>query len=108
MSSFLELKHVGLVNWLAEECHYKKIFFLTNLQQACIPAILAKKDILAFSRTGTGKTLAFVLPLIHVFYIKNIHFSALILTPTFEISLQISEIFKNLGKKKKNWMRPFL
>jgi superfamily II DNA/RNA helicase len=99
MSSFLELKHLGLVNWLIEECNYKKICFLTNLQQACIPAILEKKDVLVFSRTGTGKTLAFVLPLIHVFYTKKVHFSAFILTSTFEISLQISEIFKNLGKR---------
>jgi superfamily II DNA/RNA helicase len=98
--SFLKIENTGLQEWLSQECIKKKIHFLTNLQQACIPAILSGKDILAFSRTGTGKTLTYVLPLLNYSYMKRRFFLNIIITPTLETSLQVSEVFNALGAKK--------
>ena len=70
----------------------------TEVQQKCIPLILEGRDILASAVTGTGKTAAFTLPLIQLLLENNrINKAqkgkprALILTPTRELALQISD-----------------
>ncbi|MEY5041295.1 MAG: hypothetical protein RLZZ414_843 [Bacteroidota bacterium] len=68
----------------------------TPIQQKAIPIILEGKDILACAQTGTGKTAAFSLPIIELLTRKNIpqkgkKISALILTPTRELAIQIKE-----------------
>lgn len=64
----------------------------TEVQQQVIPHVLAGCDVLAGAQTGTGKTAAFVLPIIHKLLLKNevhTHLSALILVPTRELALQV-------------------
>ena len=71
----------------------------TPIQHASIPEILAGKDVLAAAQTGTGKTAAFTLPMLHLFNSRqrgNIH--GLILTPTRELALQIAECLENYGR----------
>lgn len=72
----------------------------TPIQDQTIPAILAGRDVIGISNTGTGKTAAFLIPLIDKVF-KNKYEKVLIVTPTRELALQIRmELFafaKNLG-----------
>ncbi|PIS16051.1 ATP-dependent helicase [Candidatus Roizmanbacteria bacterium CG09_land_8_20_14_0_10_41_9] len=63
---------------------------LTPIQEKGIPEILAGKDVIGISNTGTGKTAAFLIPLIEK-VIHNSSYKALIITPTRELALQIRE-----------------
>ena len=68
----------------------------TPIQQQAIPAILARKDIMAGAQTGTGKTAAFALPILQLLS-ENIPESrpvrALVLTPTRELAQQVYKNF---------------
>ncbi|MFD0940034.1 DEAD/DEAH box helicase [Pedobacter boryungensis] len=62
----------------------------TPIQQQAIPLILAKKDLIACAQTGTGKTGAFLLPIMNLLTQKHErHNEVLILTPTRELAQQI-------------------
>lgn len=65
----------------------------TDIQAEVIPALLSEptRDIYAQAQTGTGKTLAFGIPLLHIINPKSRAVQALILAPTRELVLQISE-----------------
>lgn len=70
----------------------------TAIQSKAIPAILAKKDIMAGAQTGTGKTAAFALPILHALHEANRASStpqvrALVLTPTRELAQQVYKSF---------------
>lgn len=67
------------------------------IQEKAIPPILERRDVIAQAQTGTGKTAAFALPILHS--LKNdSSIEALVITPTRELAMQISdEVFK-LGK----------
>lgn len=71
------------------------ISIATEIQKQCIPLILNGRDVVGQSLTGSGKTAAFAIPIIE----KNIKGSAnaLILTPTRELALQVSEMFTNIS-----------
>jgi len=71
----------------------------TPVQAQAIPAALAGRDLIATAQTGTGKTLAFVLPLIDSL-LKQPRangIEAVVLTPTRELALQINEVFTKLA-----------
>ncbi len=74
----------------------------TDIQQAAIPQVLAGKDLLATAQTGTGKTAAFSLPMLHMLHDKpprnGRHIRALIMTPTRELALQIDESLRTYGR----------
>ena len=66
----------------------------TPVQEQVIPHILAGKDIIASAQTGTGKTAAFLLPLIHNILknpTNNNSISALVVVPTRELAIQIAQ-----------------
>ncbi|ELR73496.1 ATP-dependent RNA helicase [Fulvivirga imtechensis AK7] len=71
----------------------------TPVQEAAIPVILEGKDIIASAQTGTGKTAAFLLPIIHqiiqVGHDNNI--KALIIVPTRELAVQIDQQMEGLS-----------
>lgn len=72
----------------------------TPVQQQVIPHILAGKDIIASAQTGTGKTAAFLLPLIHKILTEpQDHHSikALVIVPTRELAVQISQALDGMG-----------
>ncbi|RHY33404.1 hypothetical protein DYB32_001640 [Aphanomyces invadans] len=78
--------------------------FLTKVQAATLPVILEGKDVLAKSKTGTGKTMAFLLPTIEALLHKTSTpsstkrvVSALILSPTRELASQIDVEAKKLS-----------
>ncbi len=76
----------------------------TSVQAKAIPAILAGSDLLAGAQTGTGKTAAFTLPILHLLAEKplTVHRSGrprcLVLTPTRELAAQVEESVKTYGK----------
>ena len=76
----------------------------TPIQERSIPVVLQKQDLLACAQTGTGKTAAFVLPILQLMYEQNKNTShplhkikALILTPTRELAIQIGESVNTYG-----------
>ena len=69
----------------------------TPVQQKIIPQMLAGRDILAQSQTGTGKTAAFALPILSNLQPKARLPQALILTPTRELATQVAESFETYG-----------
>lgn len=69
----------------------------TPVQAACVPQILAGKDVLGTAETGSGKTLAFALPILQRLMEDPYGVYALIVTPTRELALQISDQLRVLG-----------
>lgn len=76
----------------------------TPIQQQAIPVLLRGKDLLGCAQTGTGKTCAFAVPILQHLYKnrpdRNAHkkISALIVTPTRELAIQIGDSFKTYGR----------
>ncbi len=66
----------------------------TPIQARCIPKALEGKDVVGIAQTGTGKTLAFVLPLLQ--RIKKGE-QALVLAPTRELAIQANEMLQKIG-----------
>ncbi|PFH51463.1 hypothetical protein AMATHDRAFT_142725 [Amanita thiersii Skay4041] len=69
----------------------------TEVQAACIPPLLAGEDCIGNARTGSGKTIAFALPILQRLSADPYGIYALILTPTRELAFQIAEQFAVLG-----------
>lgn len=70
----------------------------TPIQQQAIPVILEGKDLIACAQTGTGKTAAFLLPIMeHILRSPKRHLNALIIAPTRELVLQIDQQVDGLG-----------
>lgn len=71
----------------------------TPIQQKVIPHLLSQPaDIIGLAQTGTGKTAAFGLPLLHHMDVAQKEVQALVLSPTRELCMQIQEEFKKYGK----------
>lgn len=69
----------------------------TPIQDQTIPLGLAGKDIVGIANTGTGKTAAFAVPILHRL-MTDPHAKALIVAPTRELAMQIEDDFRFLGK----------
>jgi ATP-dependent RNA helicase RhlE len=73
----------------------------TPVQAAAIPEALAGKDVLATAQTGTGKTLAFLIPILEQLLARNTPgIAALVLVPTRELAMQVAEQYNALRGKK--------
>lgn len=78
----------------------------TDIQYKSIPPILRGEDVLAIAQTGTGKTAAFAIPILHSLYERKIKgrpdgVKCLVMAPTHELALQTDVVFKSLGKHTK-------
>ncbi|WP_415909876.1 DEAD/DEAH box helicase [Oleiharenicola sp. Vm1] len=69
----------------------------TPIQAQAIPEILSGKDVIGSAQTGTGKTAAFALPILHRLERRGA-LRCLILEPTRELAVQVEEAFKNFSK----------
>jgi ATP-dependent RNA helicase RhlE len=67
----------------------------TPIQAGAIPFALQGRDIVGIAQTGTGKTLAFGLPIVHRLY--DLNGPALILVPTRELALQVEEVLRKVA-----------
>ncbi len=75
----------------------------TDIQYKSIPAILRGEDVLAIAQTGTGKTAAFAIPIIHILNERKIQgrpdgVKCLVMVPTHELAQQIFLVFETLSK----------
>jgi ATP-dependent RNA helicase RhlE len=75
----------------------------TDIQYKSIPNILRGEDLLAIAQTGTGKTAAFVIPMIHILHSKtntkrDDGIKCIIMVPTRELAIQINEVVEKLAK----------
>ena len=73
----------------------------TPVQAAAIPVALEGKDVLATAQTGTGKTLAFMIPVIEKLLKQTTPgIGALVLVPTRELAVQVVEVYNTLRGKQ--------
>ena len=73
---------------------------LTPIQEQAIPPALEGKDVIGTTQTGTGKTLAFLLPLLEMLRRQPLHrANALVLLPTRELAIQVHEQYEQLRSK---------
>ncbi|XP_072450608.1 probable ATP-dependent RNA helicase DDX49 [Chiloscyllium punctatum] len=89
---------LGLGAWLSEQSERLGIRQPTPVQQHCIPAILRGQDCMGCAQTGSGKTAAFVLPILQKLSEDPYGIFCLVLAPTRELVYQIAEQFRVLGK----------
>ena len=73
----------------------------SKVQSKVIPQLLNNKDIIVKSKTGSGKTASFAIPLCEKVDINNNSVQGLIIAPTRELALQIKEEVQNIGRIKK-------
>ena len=72
----------------------------TPIQEQAIPLVMEGRDVMGLAQTGTGKTAAFVLPILHrLMQGERRHVRALIIAPTRELAEQIHEAIGVLGKR---------
>lgn len=71
----------------------------TTIQQKAFPVIMSGRDVQGIAQTGTGKTLAYLLPLLKSWtFSKSRHATILIIVPTRELAVQVMEEAMTLGK----------
>ncbi|RLD94210.1 MAG: ATP-dependent helicase [Bacteroidetes bacterium] len=75
----------------------------TDIQFKSIPPILKGEDVLAIAQTGTGKTAAFAIPVLHILQERKIKgrpdgVKCLVMVPTHELAIQTENVFRVLGK----------
>ncbi|CAH0475351.1 unnamed protein product [Peronospora belbahrii] len=92
--SFLNL---GVDPWLVKRCELLGIRHPTPVQVHCIPPILSGRDVIGCAQTGSGKTAAFALPILHTLSKDPYGPYALVLTPTRELAFQIADQFNAFG-----------
>ncbi|MDO0824570.1 DEAD/DEAH box helicase [Desulfosporosinus nitroreducens] len=95
MNTFNQL---GLDESLVNALKLQGIVEPTAIQEQVIPVILTGKDVLGQSETGTGKTLAYLLPIFQKIDILKRETQAMILTPTHELAIQIQREMETLSK----------
>ena len=99
-SAFADL---GLAEPILRALREKKYNEPTPIQAKAIPSLIKGKDILGIAQTGTGKTAAFTLPILHLLVehsapVAPRHCRALILAPTRELVAQIADALKIYGR----------
>jgi ATP-dependent RNA helicase DeaD len=72
----------------------------TPIQDQAIPAMLAGRDVIGQAQTGTGKTAAFGLPLLEYVDPGSPEVQALVLTPTRELCIQVTQALRAYGERK--------
>ncbi|HMJ48630.1 MAG TPA: DEAD/DEAH box helicase [Ferruginibacter sp.] len=96
----MKFKDFGFDDRLMEGIDASNYEDATPVQQQVIPLILSGKDIIASAQTGTGKTAAFLLPLIHRI-INGQHdgnaITAMVIVPTRELAIQIAQHMEGLS-----------
>ncbi|KDQ15431.1 hypothetical protein BOTBODRAFT_31765 [Botryobasidium botryosum FD-172 SS1] len=88
---------LGISSSLVSALNAMSIRHPTPIQSACIPPLLAGRDCIGNAKTGSGKTIAFALPILQKLLADPFGIFALILTPTRELAFQIAEQFSVIG-----------
>jgi superfamily II DNA/RNA helicase len=94
----MKFKELGLNDDILESLHYMNFEEATPIQEKAIPVILNGKDLIACAQTGTGKTAAFILPLVQeIAKMKEKGTKALVIAPTRELAQQIDQQIQGLA-----------
>jgi ATP-dependent RNA helicase RhlE len=97
----MSFKSLGLSDSLLKAVAEKNYTQPYPIQQEAIPAVLAGKDIFGIAQTGSGKTASFVLPVLQLLQktakSQGRYIRALVLVPTRELAVQVTEVFKEFG-----------
>lgn len=93
LKNFLEL---GISETFNHTLRENGITEATPIQEKAIPVIMSGKDVIGQAKTGTGKTLAFVLPILEKIDPESSDVQALIVAPTRELALQITTEIKKM------------
>lgn len=88
---------LGLIDQLCEACEQLSYKKPTPIQAQSIPLALQGRDIIGLAETGSGKTAAFVLPILQALMEKQQTLHSLILVPTRELAYQIAQAVDALG-----------
>lgn len=91
-----DFKSLGISNRFVQKLMEMNIKEPTPIQEQAIPAILQGNDVIAQAQTGTGKTFAFTLPILEKIDCRAEAIQALIVTPTRELAIQITNEVKKL------------
>ncbi len=90
---------LGLNRLLLQSVRELKYAAPTPVQAEAIPAVMAGRDVIATAQTGTGKTAAFLLPILHGILARpRAGAGAVIISPTRELAQQIAEVCQTLAK----------
>jgi ATP-dependent RNA helicase RhlE len=94
----MAFSNLGLHPTLVQATREMRYAQPTPIQAEAIPVILSGRDLIATAQTGTGKTAAFLLPILHqLLELPRGVTQALIITPTRELAIQIEEVFLGLA-----------
>jgi ATP-dependent RNA helicase DeaD len=97
MATFAEL---GLSQPLLEALHHLGYESPTPIQEQAIPELLQGHDVIGQAQTGTGKTAAFGLPLLQYVDTDLEEVQALVLTPTRELCIQVTQALRAYGQRR--------
>ncbi len=101
MTNLNEFTTLGLDSRLIKQLEAQGIDTPTDIQRETIPVMLQGKDVIAQAQTGTGKTFAFLLPILEKINTEAPEVQALIVTPTRELAIQItSELMKLVEERE--------
>lgn len=94
--NFSSLKLSGESLAVLNELGFKE---MTPIQAESIPALLAGRDVIGQSKTGSGKTVAFSIPLLEKIDAENRRLQGLVLCPTRELCTQVAKEIRRLGRR---------
>ena len=95
-SDFSELSLSPALLAVVQELGFQK---MTPIQAQTVPVLLDGKDLVGQSRTGSGKTAAFALPILERLRLETREIAALVLCPTRELSAQVAREIRRLGRR---------
>ena len=107
LEKLVEFRNLGLTEKTLKALEKKGYEKPSPIQSLTIPALLlGEKDIIGQAQTGTGKTAAFSLPILEKIEENGKHIQAIVLTPTRELAVQVSEEMHALSSSRKIRITP--
>lgn len=95
-----DFKSIGITSELENLLKKNGILTPTPIQEQAIPLLLNGRDVIAQAYTGTGKTFAFMLPIMQNIDVSKPYIQSLIITPTRELAIQITNEARKLAVLK--------
>ena len=94
-----EFAQLGLISQLEQTVSDLGYITPTPIQSEIIPLMLDGHDVIGQAQTGTGKTAAFILPILQTLERGHCSIQALVLTPTRELAIQVAKAADQYGKR---------
>ena len=93
----MKFSKLGLSQQLEDVLEQMGFLYPTEIQQQIIPQVLGGRDVVGRSQTGSGKTFAFGLPIVHLIDSSSDCLQALIVCPTRELTMQVADEIKKIA-----------